>query len=318
MDLAALFRDDMNAAQTRADNFSTMYNAREKHLSDIYKQKLESDRYAQFTPHEVNIKALEGDRAKTMNTPEMLGVYGRGQVGLFGSQEAKGREDLATVDSRIGSINAKNQQEQIAAVITKFSQLADFADAAYSHGGDQAVMSSIPPEIAQMYQKELASGKSGREIINGFKTKIGQVKNQMMQNASYTPEYFAKKRLQDDELANRTKIAGINAASSAADRAANPNQWKLIEQYTLLTRQLKSQIAGVLATGQTPPKELIEKYRAAKKILNTVTNKTTYSTNPYAGMIPGMPKELEKRTTMGQPEIKGPAPGTPENPIKLD
>ena len=196
--------------------------------------------------------------------------------------------------------------------------MADFADAAHMHGGDQAVIASLPPEIAEMYKKELATGKSGKEIINGFRTKIGQIKDQMMRNASYDPKYYAEERLHKMDNEARLKEAGIHAASSAADRAANPNQWKLIEQYTMLTRQLKVKIDQMIATGQTPPKELLEQYGTAKKILNSVTNKTTYSTNPYAGMMPGMPTEIKKTTVMGQSGSKGPAPGTPENPIKLD
>lgn len=318
MDLAALFRDDMNAAQSRASDFSTMYNAREKHLSDLYKQKLESDRYAQLTPHEVNIKALEGDRAKMMNTPEMRDAYGMGQLGMFGEQFAKGTKALGTLDSDITAGNAENNQKTMTALITKFSQMADFADAAHMHGGDQAVIANLPPEIAEMYQKELATGKSGKEIINGFRTKIGQVKDQMMRNASYDPKYYAEERLHRMDNDARLKEAGIRASSAADDRAANPNQWKLVEQYTILTRQLKVKIDQMIATGQTPPKELLEQYGTAKKILNSVTNKTTYSTNPYAGMMPGMPTEIKKTTVMGQSGSKGPAPGTPENPIKLD
>lgn len=319
MDLSQIMLQNWGdqAASSQVNDRATWNNT----LQDIFQKRATLDRYQQETPHYINEKALAGNRALRMNTDPMLDAYAQGQQGLFKTQKAAGEFDERTLESKVGMTNQENKTKMVGQAMDNFAQIADLADAAFSKGGDQAVaglLQQVSPELSSMYQQALQQGKSGKQVIGEFKTRIGQIKDQLQVNRSYTPDYYAKKRLQDDLLASQEKQEGIRAASSAADRAANPNQWKLIEQYTMLTRQLKSQISGMYAAGQTPPMELQEKYRAAKKILRTVTNKTTYSTNPYAGMVPGMPNVLEKHSVMGQPGIKGPAPGTLENPIKLD
>lgn len=290
-------------------------------LQDIFQKRATLDRYQQETPHYINEKALAGNRALRMNTDPMLDAYAQGQQGLFKTQKATGDFDERTLESKVGMTNQENKTKMVGQAMDNFAQIADLADAAFSKGGDQAVaglLQQISPELSSMYQQAIQQGKSGKQVIGEFKTRIGQIKDQLQVNRSYTPEYYAKDRLQDQALASQERQETMRAASSAADRKANPNQWKLIEDYTIVVRQLKAQIDQYIASNKTPPRELLEKYGTAKKILNSVTDRTTYTTNPMAGLMPGMPAELQKRTVMGQTGGKGPAPGTPENPIKLD
>lgn len=290
-------------------------------LANMFNTKAQTDRYRQETPHYINEKALAGNRALRMNTDPMLDAYTQGQQGLFKTQKATGDFDERTLESKVGLTNQENKTKMVSQAMDNFAQIADLADAAFSKGGDQAVaglLQQVSPELSSMYQQALQQGKSGKQVIDEFKTRIGQIKDQLQVNRSYTPEYYAKDRLQDQLLASQERQEAIRAASSAADRKANPNQWKLIEDYTIAVRQLKAQIDQYIAFNKTPPRELLEKYGTAKKILNSVTDRTTYTTNPMAALMPGMPTELQKRTVMGQTGGKGPAPGTPENPIKLD
>lgn len=319
MDLSQIMLQNWGdqAASSQVNDRATWNNT----LQDIFQKRATLDRYQQETPHYINQQALAGNRALRMNTDPMLDSYEQAQQGLFKTQKATGEFDERTLESKVGVTNQENKTKMVGQAMDNFAQIADLADAAFSKGGDQAVaglLQQVSPELSGMYQQAIQQGKSGKQVIGEFKTRIGQIKDQLQVNKSYSPEYYAKKRLQDDLLASQERQEGIRAASSAADRKANPNQWKLIEDYTMLTRQLKAKIDQYIASNQTPPKELLEQYGTAKRILNSVTNKTTYSTNPMAGLMPGMPAELQKRTVMGQPGTKGPAPGTPENPIKLD
>lgn len=301
MDLSQIMLQNWGdqAASSQVNDRATWNNT----LQDIFQKRATLDRYQQETPHYINEKALAGNRALRMNTDPMLDAYAQGQQGLFKTQKAAGEFDERTLESRVDMTNQENKTKMVGQAMDNFAQIADLADAAFSKGGDQAVaglLQQVSPELSSMYQQALQQGKSGKQVIGEFKTRIGQIKDQLQVNRSYSPEYYAKKRLQDDLLASQEKQEGIRAASSAADRKANPNQWKLIEDYTIAVRKLKAQIDQYIASNKNPPRELLEEYGTAKKILKSVTDRTTYTTNPMAGLLPNAPQELKKRTVMGE------------------
>lgn len=248
MDLSQIMLQNWGdqAASSQVNDRATWNNT----LQDIFQKRATLDRYQQETPHYINEKALAGNRARELNTPEMLESFKRAEYGENQSSIATGAFDERTLESKVGMTNQENKTKMVGQAIDNFAQIADLADAAFSKGGDQAVaglLQQISPELSGMYQQELQQGKSGKQVIGEFKTRIGQIKDQLQVNRSYDSKYYAEDRLQDQRLDSAERIANINA--SAQDRAGNKQEATLRKaQLTNLEKSIREAML-VLSSG---------------------------------------------------------------------
>lgn len=154
-------------------------------------QTLESERYGQMTPMEVQIKGLEAERAKRMGSPEMLDLYAQGYGGQMKSQQAAG--ELAQTLLPFKQQTGVAEQQNLLQGFKLRNYLADM-DRVINAGYDEKTGVELNPQQVQA---------------------LKQQRDQLALLIASTPEQMGKEELalikgqQGNAGANRNLLSGI-------------------------------------------------------------------------------------------------------------
>ena len=213
---AAAENNNNEQALQQAKMLQDIFQANNFAANTRYKD-LESERYGQMTPFELDVKGLEAAKARALNTPGNIDTLTAGTLGDALSKKAKGKEDTETVDSRIKETKTKNEaavrlQENLTAV-SGIEKAAAFAANSGPLAGKvfDDYLSTLPPsDLTNSLRGNYANlGK----ILPGLKQAV------LAESSRYAIDsQTAKEKFGYDEKIARIREAAANTRAALQEK----------------------------------------------------------------------------------------------------
>lgn len=210
----------MGAAQYGRER---VQNDRANTLANLYQELMnqkmsqENARYSQMTPLEVQVKQLDAAKAGVQSRPDMLEAFARGKLGEFQSQEAKGREDIATADAKVDAVKLQ-QYDQHLSVLDELVNTQGAA-AALSFAEQQGWnMGKLAPLIQNPQMLKQTRAKVREALVNTAASE------QKMKEKAYAEAAETSKHLAVEELKGKYDVERAEITAGATSQAASVQQ----------------------------------------------------------------------------------------------
>ncbi len=289
-------------------------NEAQKHiLEQLYIQNqqknAELSRYTQQTPGEVQQTQLKGAQAQQLNTPSSLSSYQRGMEGLWGSQEAAGREALGTVEGRTTATNMANVIKSLEGAARHLEMTAAtspmFGQAEY-----QRFYEALPPGIAKMFPRQFSPDTPDMiKSLSSMLTNSPEHRREMEKAKAGTDSH--EKIGKNHDMTN-VLIALINAKSRddvAAFKATFTQNRQNFQQY--LTEYARKKQAGQTTPQEDGMAQMIEQMMYAARAAGVAEDPRALPRELMQPPVPGQPPVQPRPVPRPLPPTQVPPPGNP-------